>query len=289
MKKFIAIVLMAVLGALILASCGGDAAAGTGTLHAVTRESGSGTRGAFVEIVGVSDADGNDLISSEAEVQQGTGAVVTAVSGNPQAIGYASTGAAATAESDGRIRMLPIDGVAPTTANMLSGTYAISRPFLIAYNTQAGLNELTQDFVDFIFSAQGQAVVSGSYVPVAVGAPEYASSGLTGTIVVNGSSSVYSLMQNLSEAYRELNAGVTIDVHNTGSGAGITAARDQTADLGMSSRDLRDTELEALSYRNIAIDGIAIIVHPDNDISGLTMEQVRNIFLGEVEAWEDVR
>jgi len=253
----------------------------------VTREDGSGTRGAFVEIVDIT-IEGNDNISLEAVVAPGTSVMMTSVAENPLAIGYASTGVALT---DNRVKVLNIDGVAPTVENMLNGTYAIQRPFVIGYNTDAGLSPLAQDFVNFIFSAQGQDVVVGrGYVPfLPEGAPQYVPSGLSGTIVVNGSSSVYSLMQHLSTAYRDLNPGVIIDVHGAGTGHGISAVRDDLADIAMSSRDLRESELEFLSPLTIAIDGIAVIVHPSNAIEGLTLEQVRNIFLGEVERWESVR
>ncbi|MCL2572677.1 MAG: substrate-binding domain-containing protein [Defluviitaleaceae bacterium] len=280
---------------LLIVGCGGstseittdDSSGISGQIATITREEGSGTRGAFVEIVDVT-VDGNDNITMEAVVAPGTSVMMTNVAENPQAIGYASTGVAL---QDTRVRVLSIDGVMPTMENMLNGTYAIQRPFIIGYITDEGLTPLAQDFVDFIFSAQGQAVVAErGYVPfIPEGAPEYTPSGLTGVIVVNGSSSVYSLMQHLSTAYRELNSDVTIDVHGAGTGHGITAARDGLADIAMSSRDFRESELEFLSPLTIAIDGIAVIVHPSNDIDGLTLDQVRNIFLGEVSQWENIR
>ena len=258
----------------------------SGQITVVTREEGSGTRGAFVEIVDIT-IEGNDNISLEAVVAPGTSVMMTSVAENPMAIGYASTGVAL---GDSRIRVLNIDGVAPSVENMLNGTYAIQRPFIIGTNTITGISDVTQDFIDFIFSVQGQEVVSDrGYVPVKDDAPEYVPSGMSGTIVVNGSSSVYSLMQRLSEAYRELNPDVRIDVHGAGTGHGISAARDGLADIAMSSRDLRESELEFMTPLTIAIDGIAVIVHPSNNIEGLTIDQVREIFLGEVERWEDIR
>ena len=280
---------------LSLAACGGDetrttAAADSGTQGAITvitREDGSGTRGAFVEIVDIT-AGGNDNITMEAVVAPGTSVMMTNVAENPLAIGYASTGVAL---GDSRVRVLNIDGVAPTVENMLNGAYAIQRPFIIGYSTAEGLNPLAQDFVDFIFSAQGQGVVAGrGYVPVVPdGAPEYTPSGLTGTIVVNGSSSVNSLMEHLADAFRAVNPGVTIDIHGAGTGHGITAVREGLADIAMSSRDLRESELEFLTPLSIAIDGIAVIAHPSNTVDGLTLEQVRNIFLGETLRWENAR
>jgi len=259
----------------------------TGQITVVTREDGSGTRGAFVEIVDVT-VDGNDNITMEAVVAPGTSVMMTNVAENPLAIGYASTGVAL---GENRVKVISVDGVMPTVENMLNGTYAIQRPFIIGYNTAEGLSEIAQDFVDFIFSAQGQAVVAGrGYVPlVPEGAPDYTPSGLTGTIVINGSSSVYPLMGHLRAAYLELNPAVRIDIHGAGTGHGITAARDGLADIAMSSRDFRESELEFISPMTIAIDGIAVIVHPDNLTEGLTLDQVRNIFLGEIERWENTR
>jgi len=259
----------------------------TGAITAITREDGSGTRGAFVEIVDIT-IDGNDNITLEAVVAPGTSVMMTSVAENPLAIGYASTGVAL---GDNRVRVLSIDGVMPTVENMLNGTYAIQRPFIIGYNTDAGLNDLAQDFVDFIFSEQGQDVVADrGYVPfVPEGAPQYIASGMSGTIVINGSSSLYSLMQHLSAAYREINPNVTIDIHGAGTGHGISAVRDGLADIAMSSRDLRDTELEFMTPMTIAIDGIAVIAHPSNPISGLSIDQVRDIFLGEADRWEQLQ
>jgi phosphate transport system substrate-binding protein len=259
----------------------------TGQITVITREDGSGTRGAFVEIADIT-IEGNDNITMEAVVAPGTSVMMTNVADNPLAIGYASVGVAL---ADSRVKVLNINGVTPTTQTMLNGTYVIQRPFIIGYNTNAGLTPLAQDFVDFIFSEQGQGVVVGrGYAPVIpMGAPQYSASGMSGTIVVNGSTSVYSLMEHLSEAYRELNPNVTIDVHGTGTGTGINAAKDNLADIAMSSRDIRESELEFLTPMNIAIDGIAVIVNPNNPIDNMTLEQVRNIFLGEVMRWENIR
>ena len=258
----------------------------SGLITVITREDGSGTRGAFVEIVDVT-IEGNDNITMEAVVAPGTSVMMTNVAENPLAVGYASTGAALV---DDRVRVLNIDGVIPTVENMLNGTYPIQRPFIIGYGTNDGLSGLAQDFVDFIFSVQGQAVVADrGYVPFVDNAPDFTTSGLSGTIVVNGSSSVYSLMQHLSTAYRELNPDVTIDIHGAGTGHGISAVRDGLADIAMSSRDLRESELEFMTPLTIAIDGIAVIVHPSNSTTGLTLAQVRDIFLGEITRWEDAR
>ena len=282
------ITMIAAMG-ISLVGCGGNGttAATSSPITVITREDGSGTRVAFVEVAGITVGD-NDGITDEAVVQPGTGAMLTAVSTDPLAIGYASTGRAL---SDDRVNVLSINGVAPTVESMLDGSYPIQRPFIIAYGTSAGLNPIAQDFVDFIFSASGQEVVSREgYVPfIPEGAPQYTPSGLSGSIVVNGSSSLYSLMGHLREAYIALNPNVTIDIHGAGTGHGISAVRDGLADIAMSSRDLRESELEIMTPLTIGIDGIAVIVHPDNTIDGLTLEQVRDIFLGEATTWENAR
>jgi len=288
LKAMLGLAITATL-ALSFVGCGSDDAANsydgkTGDINIITREDGSGTRVAFVEIVDITEG-GNDNISLEAVVAPGTSVMMTNVAENPLAIGYASTGVAL---RDERVRVLSVNGVAPTVENMLNGTYAIQRPFLIGYNTAEGMDELVQDFVDFIFSYQGQAVVAGrNYVPIIpYGAPEYSPAGLAGTIVINGSSSLYSLMQHLSAAYRELNPDVRIDIHGAGTGHGINAVRDGLADIAMSSRDLRESELEFLTPMTIAIDGIAVIVHPSSSIESLTIDQVRDIFDGTTTRWE---
>ena len=205
-KSVIALAIMVVMG-FSLIGCGGnsntadrttDTSSISGEITVITREDGSGTRGAFVEIVDIT-VGGNDNITMEAVVAPGTSVMMTNVAENPLAIGYASTGVAL---GDNRVRVLDIDGVFPTVENMLNGTYAIQRPFIIGTNVVTGISPLAQDFVDFIFSAQGQEVVANrGYVPfIPEGAPQYTSSGMSGVIVVNGSSSLYSLMGHLRDA-----------------------------------------------------------------------------------------
>ncbi|MCL2407979.1 MAG: substrate-binding domain-containing protein, partial [Defluviitaleaceae bacterium] len=171
------------------------------------------------------------------------------------------------------------------------GTYLIQRPFIIGYNRTADISDLAQDFIDFIFSAQGQAIVAREgYVPfIPENAPEFTPRNLSGTIVINGSSSVYALMNHLREAYIALNPNIRIDVHGAGTGVGINSVRDGIADIAMSSRDLRESELEFMTSLTIGVDGIAVIVHPSNEIDNLTLEQVRQIFLGEITEWGIVR
>lgn len=252
------------------------------TINVISREDGSGTRGAFVEIVGVEDADGNDDTYLEAVIQNSTNGVMTTVAGDEYSIGYISLGSL-----NDTVASVNVDGAEATTDNIKSGAYPISRPFNIAY--QEGLAELPQDFVNFIMSADGQAIVADNSLIEAVdGAEAYEASGLSGTIVVGGSTSVTPVMEKLSEAYEGLNDGVSIEIQSTGSSAGMTAAMEGSADIGMASRDLKDSEKEALSYEAIAIDGIAVIVSNENPIRDLSMDEIQSIFLGELTTWSEV-
>jgi len=252
----------------------------------VSRESGSGTRGAFVELTGVEVRDGDnttDMTSEEAVIGNGTNAIMTNVAGDIYAIGYISTGSV-----NDTIKTVNIDGVEPTSANILAGTYKISRPFIVV--TMDALSSVAQDFLDFIMSSEGQEIVAGSYIPVDQNAPAFESNNATGTVVVGGSTSVAPVVEKLAEAYEAINTGANIEVHATGSGAGITGAIDGVVDIGMSSRDIRDSEMENLYQQiTIAMDGIAVIVNNDNPLTNLTMEEVREVFVGEKTRWSEVQ
>lgn len=285
-----------------------------GSIGVVSREDGSGTRGAFVEIVGVVDEDDNDMTTLDAVIQNSTNGVMQTVAGDSQAIGYISLGSV-----DDSIKVVPIDGVEASAENVTNGTYPIARPFNVAWSNEGDLSEVAADFLTFIHSADGQAIVEEEgYVQVtpkadeeaateeesteesteesseeaaseeAVELPAYEVAGLEGTVEVVGSTSVTPVMEKLAEAYSALNEGVTINITSNGSSAGMEAAMNGTADLGMASRELDEEEQAALNFDAIAIDGIAVIAHPENPISGLTLENVKQIFLGEVTEWEEV-
>lgn len=285
-----------------------------GSIGVVSREDGSGTRGAFVEIVGVVDEDDNDMTTLDAVIQNSTNGVMQTVAGDSQAIGYISLGSV-----DDSIKVVPIDGVEASAENVTNGTYPIARPFNVAWSNEGDLSEVAADFLTFIHSADGQAIVEEEgYVQVtpkadeeaateeesteesteesseeaaseeAVELPAYEAAGLEGTVEVVGSTSVTPVMEKLAEAYSALNEGVTINITSNGSSAGMEAAMNGTADLGMASRELDEEEQAALNFDAIAIDGIAVIAHPENPISGLTLENVKQIFLGEVTEWEEV-
>lgn len=254
-----------------------------GAITVVSREEGSGTRGAFVEILGVVDAEGDDATVQTAEIVNATSVVSQTVAGNKTAIGYISMGS-----MDGGVKALAVDGVEATVEQVKSGAYPVSRPFNLCYRADR-ITELGQDFLTFIQSAQGQAILAEKYIPVQENAPAYTPGGLRGNLSLNGSTSLGPVVMELAEAYMELNEGVTIDVQQTGSGAGITAAIDGTCEIGMSSRELKEEELaQSLTSLRIALDGIAVIVNPGNPVNSLSKEQIRDIFLGEIADWSEL-
>ena len=260
------------------------------TIAVVSREEGSGTRGAFIELTGVQkkndEGKDQDYTYAEADFVNGTSLVITTVSTNPAAIGYASLSSVLLNDT---VKSIRIDGVEPTTENILNKTYPIARPFNLVSKGEL-TNPLAVDFMNFVMSKQGQEVVlRGFLVPVNQEAAEYTAANLSGLLVVGGSTSVAPVMELLAEAYTELNPEVEVDVQSTGSSAGVTGALDETYMIGMASRELKDSEIEngALAVA-IGIDGIAVINALDNPVSDLTLEQVRQIYTGEVTTWDAV-
>ncbi|MDR0964887.1 MAG: substrate-binding domain-containing protein [Clostridium sp.] len=251
----------------------------------ISREEGSGTRGAFIELFGIEEkGDGfrTDRTTKEAVIAKQTDVLMVGVAGDANAIGYISLGSL-----NDTVKAIPIDGVTPTQENVQNGSYQVSRPFILA--TKSQINEIAQDFMDFILSAQGQTIVSNSYIAAASDQLMYNPSTLYGKIVVAGSSSVMPLMEKLKEAYELLNPNVTVEVQQSDSTTGLLGAIDGTCDIAMSSRDLKGEELESLTPTTIALDGIAIIVHVDNPISGLTSTQIREIYVGETLHWSELQ
>ncbi len=261
------------------------------TIAVVSREEGSGTRGAFIELTGIQtkNAEGKDVDNTyiEADFVNGTSLVITTVSQNEYAIGYASLSAVAHNED---VKMVKVNGVEATTEHILDGTYAIARPFNVV--TKGELTDpLSIDFMAFVMSKEGQEVVAGDgLVPVATEeTPSYTPAGLKGVLVVGGSTSVAPVMELLGEAYTALNPEVEVDVQSTGSTAGVTGALDGTYMIGMASRTLKDSEVEAGALGvAIGIDGIAVITAAGNPTIDLTLEQVRQVFVGEITTWNEL-
>ena len=255
----------------------------SGMISVVTREEGSGTRDAVRDLFGIKDADGKENVTPEAMVQDSTGNMMTAVAGDPNAIGYCSL-----ASLNDTVKALSIDGVDATSANVKNGSYKIQRPFYLA--TMGEADGLAQDFIEFILSAEGQTAATKRCIPVDDNAPAYSGSAPAGRIVVGGSSSVSPVMEDLIKAYKEINPNAELELQTSDSSKGMSDAKSGAYDIGMASRELKDSEIEdGLIPVFIAIDGIAVIVNGTNPLTGLSVEQVRNIYNGEFEDWADVQ
>jgi len=295
MKKFLAVAAVAAAVAMVAVGCGnaqtgnggsGNDAAGSfdtsNMIAVVSREDGSGTRGAFVELTGV-EADGVDNTVQTAIIGNSNSVVMTTVAGDEYSIGYSSIGAL-----NDTVRAVPIDGVEATEDNAANGSYVLVRPFNVA--TKDLNNAAAQDFLDFIMSDEGQKVVTEAGYISASSTGAFAGGNVEGRVVVGGSTSVAPVMEKLIAAYNEINPGVDIEMQVAGSSAGMTGVLDGNFDLGMASRDLSESEKESgLEPVIIAKDGIAVIVHPDNSIDSLTMEQVKEIFTGTITVWDEVK
>lgn len=258
------------------------------SINVVSREDGSGTRGAFVELFGVEQEDENgetvDMTTESASITNSTAVMMTTVAGDANAIGYISLGSL-----DDSVKAVKIDGAEATVDNVKSGDYKVSRPFNVVTNSNAELSDVAQDFMNFILSSDGQAVVAEEgYIPLD-GGEAYTASNLSGTVTVAGSSSVTPVMEKLAEAYQALNPDVTIEVNQSDSTTGVTSAIEGACDLGMASRDLKDSETsEGAQATVIATDGIAVIVNPESAVEDLTSDQVKQIFTGEITSWSEI-
>lgn len=289
MKKIIALAAATLLFASGITACSngnGESFDVSESITVVSREDGSGTRGAFIELFGVQvkgeDGTKTDMTAKSAVIVSKTGVMLTTVAGNPYAIGYVSLGSL-----NDTVKALSIDGVAATAENVKNGTYKIARPFIIA--TKGEVEGLKKDFMDFILSKEGQEIVTeGGYIAIDENAASYALSKPSGKITIAGSSSVTPIMEKLVEAYLVLNTNATIEIQMSDSSAGMTGAMDGTCDIGMASRDLKDTELAELTPVSIALDGIAVIVNTANTLDNMTSEQIKSTFIGESTVWEDI-
>ena len=302
LKKSAAIILSIACVAGSLIGCGGSsnsgssassnssAASGQSALKKITvvsREDGSGTRGAFIELFGIEEKDASgkkiDNTTEDANITNSTEVMMQTVAGNPAAIGYTSLGAL-----NSSVKALKVDGAEATVANVKSGSYKVTRPFNIA--TKESVSEAATDFIIFILSAVGQKVVEDKGYISEGNKGAFKSNGASGKVVVGGSSSVTPVMEKLIEAYKKVNANVTIELQQSDSTTGMTQAGDGTVDIGMASRELKDSEKsKGLKGTKIAIDGIAVIVNKDNSLDSITSEQVKSIFTGKVTDWSQVK
>ena len=274
-------------GMFITALTGCGANAGNDSISVLTREEGSGTRGAFIELFGIEqkDAEGNkvDKTITSAESTNSTSVMLTTVEGNKAAIGYVSLGSL----DETKVKALKIDGNKASAETVKSGEYKVARPFNVA--TKGDASGVASDFLTFILSEQGQKVVEDNGYISEGNNGAYTASGQSGKITVGGSSSVTPVMEKLKEAYVKLNPDVTIDVQQQDSTSGMTGTIDGVYDIGMASRELKDSEKEAgLVPTVIAMDGIAVIVNKDNTLDNITSEQILKIYTGEITLWSEV-
>lgn len=259
----------------------------TDDITVISREEGSGTRGAFVELMGIEQendkGEKEDMTTENAEITSSTSVVLQSVADNKDAIGYISLGSL-----NDTVKAIKVDGVEPSVEDILNGSYAVARPFVVCYK-EGELSELAADFMTFIMSEQGQAIITDNGYISEGNDGAYTGSGMSGSLTLSGSTSVSPVMEKIADAYKEINPDTVIEVQQTGSGAGITAATEGACDLGMSSRALKDTELEkGLTAKTIANDGIAVIVNHENPVDDLTSEQIMKIYTGEITNWADL-
>ena len=251
----------------------------------VSRENGSGTRGAFIELMGIEEkgADGTktDKTTNEAVIANKTDVMLTNVAGDEYGIGYVSLGSLSSS-----VMAVKVDGVEATAENVKNGTYKVARPFNIA--TKSDISDVAQDFIDYILSSEGQEIVSDGYIKINDDAQPYAGSKPAGKIVVAGSSSVSPVMEKLAEGYQKVNTNAKVEIQTSDSSAGMQSAMGGTCDIGMASRDLKDEEKSALKVETIAKDGIAVIVNNANTCDDLTLDQVKSIYTGETTVWSDI-
>lgn len=300
MGKFLALAASFVLAAGCMAGCGsngdsdGDGSNGgsgafdtSGQITVVSREDGSGTRGAFVELTGVEVKDESgkkvDMTTEEANIANSTAIMMTTVASDEYAIGYASLGSV-----NDTIKVLKVDGVEATAANISSGEYKLARPFNIV-TAKSGLSDVATDFINYVMSTEGQKVITDKGYIEIEGAKAFESTNPKGSIVVAGSSSVTPVMEKLAEAYMALNADAQIEIQESDSTTGVTNAINGTCDIGMASRDLKDSEKsEDIEATAIAMDGIAVIVNPENPMEDIAVEKIAEVFKGEATTWEEV-
>ena len=282
MKRLITI-LVAVMLSLSSLMAQGNTEEKAVKINVISREEGSGTRGAFVELTGVEkkvDGVKVDQTTLDAEIASSTSVVITTVAGDKNAIGYISLGSL-----NDTVKAIEVDGTYPTVDTVKSGEYKIARPFVVAYMS---LSDVAEDFLSFVMSKSGQDIIQGKgYIKVNETEEGYSASMKSGTLTISGSSSVYPVMEKLTEAYSALNPDVKITLMQSDSTTGVNDAISGKSDLGLSSRELKDSEKEkGLTPKVIALDGIAVIVNKENSVNGLSTETIKDIYKGNITTWE---
>ena len=297
MKKFIAVLSVATMAAGLAVGCGSSDSGSSddksskgdwdssNDITIVSREDGSGTRGAFIELFGIEekkDGEKVDMTTDDAQITNSTSVMLTSVASDEYAIGYVSLGSL-----DDTVKAVSIDGAEATVENIKNGTYTIARPFNIA--TKGEVSDIAQDFINYIMSAEGQAVITENGYIGSDDAAAFESNGATGKVTVSGSSSVTPVMEKLKEAYTAVNSGAEIEIQESDSTTGMTDAAAGTSDIGMASRELKDSETEqGLTATTIAMDGIAVVVNLDNPTANLTSDQVKGVYVGDITSWDEL-
>ena len=303
MKKLLAVLTVVGMTGVMMAGCGSSASStdtnsdsaaqdqasdwdSSNDITIVSREDGSGTRGAFIELFGIEEKQGDekvDMTTEDAQITNNTSVMLTTVAKDDYAIGYVSLGSL-----DDSVKAVKIDGAEATEANIKDGTYKVSRPFNIATKGDP-TNEVAKDFIEYIMSTEGQQVISDNGYISNDEATDYAGSTPSGKCVVGGSSSVSPVMEKLIEAYKEVNPNAEIELQTSDSTTGMTSTVEGSYDIGMASRELKDSELaEGLQATVIATDGIAVIVNNNNPTDEFTSEQVKDIYTGSYTTWDEV-
>ena len=284
-KKLVGIAVSACVIFSAFTSCTEEKWNKNSSINVLSREDGSGTRGAFIELFGVEkkNAQGKkvDYTTDEASITNSTAVMLTTVAGNKYAIGYVSLGSLSSS-----VKAVKIDGVSATVDNINNGSYKIARPFNVAVRNN--LSNAAQDFLNYILSSDGQNIIAANKYIKVPAANSYSASGISGKIVVAGSSSVSPVMEKLIEAYKALNPSVQIELQTSDSTTGVINAIDGTCDIGMASRALKDSEKEkGVREVTIAIDGIAVIINNDNPVESLKKSDVEGIFTGKINSWSE--
>lgn len=283
---------LALIVALGVAGCSGDKAKSGfdmgKEIHLISREDGSGTRGAFIELLGIEVKENGkkkDRTSGRAQITNSTNVMMTQVANDEYGIGYISLGSL-----NDTVKALAIDGTEATTANIMNGTYKLARPFHLVHTDSNVNGEQIDDFISFVFSADGQNIVTNQgYVSVETNPKTYTAQNAHGKLVVAGSSSITPVMEKLAEAYMKLNPDMKVEIQQSDSTTGVQSVISGTADIGMASRDLKASEKDKVNGVVIAKDGLAVIVNKQNPLQSIKADQVRDIYIDNIKKWQEIK
>ncbi len=274
MNKKIQLILGVTMLGGMLASCGGNKEFDSSkNISVLVRETGSGTRGAFLEILGLKGA----ADPTGAIVQTSTSAILTEVSGNNYAIAYDSLGYV-----DDSVKILKVDNVAPSAATVKNGTYAISRPLNVIYK-EAIINSepVYQDYLAFLGSKEAEKMASDEgYVAIHDSTTSYTKTAdyAGKKITISGSTSLQPLMVKLAAKYNEYHSEVTIEVAGGGSGTGYSNAENGTSVFGMISEEFNSTKAASCTPYTVCKDGIAVIVNKKNTLDSISKTDLATIY-----------